>query len=111
MDCVRTAIRQQAKSVYCVYRRDKENMPGSVKEIKHAMEEGVEFLFNSQPLEIIGNGTVRQLKMSKTKLGKADGSGRRKPVLIKILKSVMLINSFVPSDMRRTHKVLLLKII
>ena len=52
MDCVRTAIRQQAKSVTCVYRRDRDNMPGSEKEIKHAIEEGVEFLFNSQPLEL-----------------------------------------------------------
>ena len=95
MDCVRTAIRQQAKSVYCVYRRDKENMPGSVKEIKHAMEEGVEFLFNSQPLEIIGNGTVRQLKIGKTKLGKADGSGRRKPVLIKNYEKILDVDKLV----------------
>ena len=95
MDCVRTAIRQQAKSVYCVYRRDKENMPGSVKEIKHAMEEGVEFLFNSQPLEIIGNGTVRQLKIGKTKLGKADGSGRRKPVLIKNSEKIIDVDKLV----------------
>ena len=95
MDCVRTAIRQQAKSVYCVYRRDKENMPGSVKEIKHAMEEGVEFLFNSQPLEIIGNGTVRQLKIGKTKLGKADGSGRRKPVLIENSEKILDVDKLV----------------
>ena len=95
MDCVRTAIRQQAKSVYCVYRRDKENMPGSVKEIKHAMEEGVEFLFNSQPLEIIGNGTVRQLKIGKTKLGKADGSGRKKPVLIKNSEKILDVEKLV----------------
>ena len=95
MDCVRTAIRQQAKSVYCVYRRDEENMPGSVKEIKHAMEEGVEFLFNSQPLEIIGNGTVRQLKIGKTKLGKADGSGRRKPVLIKNSEKILDVDKLV----------------
>jgi len=95
MDCVRTAIRQQAKSVYCVYRRDKENMPGSVKEIKHAMEEGVEFLFNSQPLEIIGNGTVRQLKIGKTKLGKTDGSGRRKPVLIKNSEKILDVDKLV----------------
>ena len=95
MDCGRTAIRQQAKSVYCVYRRDKENMPGSVKEIKHAMEEGVEFLFNSQPLEIIGNGTVRQLKIGKTKLGKADGSGRRKPVLIKNSEKILDVDKLV----------------
>ena len=95
MDCVRTAIRQQAKSVYCVYRRDKENMPGSVKEIKHAMEEGVEFLFNSQPLEIIGNGTVRQLKIGKTKLGKADSTGRRKPVLIKNSEKILDVDKLV----------------
>ena len=95
MDCVRTAIRQQAKSVYCVYRRDEENMPGSVKEIKHAMEEGVKFLFNSQPLEIIGNGTVRQLKIGKTKLGKADGSGRRKPVLIKNSEKILDVDKLV----------------
>ena len=95
MDCVRTAIRQQAKSVYCVYRRDKENMPGSVKEIKHAMEEGVECLFNSQPLEIIGNGTVRQLKIGKTKLGKADGSGRRKPVLIENSEKILDVDKLV----------------
>ncbi len=95
MDCVRTAIRQQAKSVYCVYRRDKENMPGSVREIKHAMEEGVEFLFNSQPLEIIGNGTVRQLKIGKTKLGKADGSGRKKPVLIKNSEKILDVDKLV----------------
>ena len=95
MDCVRTAIRQQAKSVYCVYRRDKENMPGSVKEIKHAMEEGVEFLFNSQPLEIIGNGTVRQLKIGKTKLSTADGSGRRKPVLIKNSEKILDVDKLV----------------
>ncbi len=95
MDCVRTAIRQQAKSVYCVYRRDKENMPGSVKEIKHAMEEGVEFLFNSQPLEIIGNGTLRQLKIGKTKLGKADGSGRKKPVLIKNSEKILDVDKLV----------------
>ena len=95
MDCVRTAIRQQAASVACVYRRDKENMPGSEKEIKHAIEEGVEFLFNSQPLEIIGNGKVRQLKIGQTKLGKPDSSGRRKPMLVEGSEKTLEIDKLV----------------
>ena len=82
MDCVRTAIRQQAESVTCVYRRDKDNMPGSIKEINHASEEGVNFMFNSQPLEIIGNGKIRKLKVGSTELGEPDKSGRRKPILM-----------------------------
>ena len=95
MDCVRTAVRQQAAKVTCVYRRDKENMPGSVKEIKHAIEEGVEFLFNSQPLEIIGNGKVRQLKIGQTKLGKPDSSGRRKPMLVEGSEKTLEIDKLV----------------
>ena len=95
MDCVRTAVRQQAKSVHCVYRRDKKNMPGSVKEINHAMEEGVNFLFNSQPLEIKGNGKVKQLKIGETKLGKADTSGRRKPILVEGSEKLLEIDKLV----------------
>ena len=53
MDCVRTAVRQQAESVICAYRRDEENMPGSRREVKNAREEGVEFLFNRQPIEVV----------------------------------------------------------
>ena len=82
MDCVRTAIRQQAKSVTCIYRRDQENMPGSTKEIKHAMEEGVKFLFNTQPLKVVGNGSVTSLKVCETKLGEPDDSGRQRPEVI-----------------------------
>jgi glutamate synthase (NADPH) small chain len=54
MDCVRTAIRQGAASVTCSYRRDEENMPGSRRDYKNAKEEGVKFLFNRQPIEIVG---------------------------------------------------------
>ena len=67
MDCVRTAIRQGAKSVKCIYRRSKEHMPGSSKEVKHAEEEGVEFIFNTQPVEVEGNGSVKKLKIVTTK--------------------------------------------
>ena len=56
MDCVRTAIRQGAASVTCAYRRDEENMPGSRREVANAREEGVEFLFNRQPIEVVGEG-------------------------------------------------------
>jgi glutamate synthase (NADPH/NADH) small chain len=79
MDCVRTAVRQRAKEVTCVYRRDEANMPGSRKEVANAKEEGVEFLFNRQPLEIVGNGKVEGVKVMETRLGKPDNRGRRVP--------------------------------
>lgn len=81
MDCVRTAVRQQAKQVICAYRRDEQNMPGSVREVKNAREEGVQFMFNLQPLEIIvdDNGQTAGIKMVKTQLGEADEQGRRRP--------------------------------
>ena len=52
MDCVRTSVRQNAKSVKCLYRRDKENMPGSAREVGNAEEEGVEFVWLSSPKKI-----------------------------------------------------------
>jgi len=79
MDCNRTAIRQGADSVACVYRRDQANMPGSRAELTNAKEEGVEFLWNRQPLEIIGEGKVEGLKVIHTELGPADSNGRRSP--------------------------------
>ncbi len=79
MDCVRTAIRQGAENVSCAYRRDEENMPGSRREVTNSKEEGVNFLFNQQPLEIIGNGSVAGVRMIETKLGAPDESGRRRP--------------------------------
>ncbi len=79
MDCVRTAIRQGADSVTCVYRRDRANMPGSMREVDNALEEGIEFLFNRQPLEIVGDATVEGIKLITTELGEADEQGRRRP--------------------------------
>ncbi len=80
MDCVRTAVRQGAKEVRCLYRRDHENMPGSKNEVKNAMEEGVQFQFNVQPLEIIkSDGGITGIRVVKTRLGPADATGRRRP--------------------------------
>ena len=83
MDCNRTSIRQGAESVKCVYRRDEENMPGSKKEVKNAKEEGVEFMFNYQPIEIIGDKKVEGIKVVKTKLGPPDAMGRKNPIVLK----------------------------
>jgi glutamate synthase (NADPH/NADH) small chain len=79
MDCTRTAIRQQAIKVTCAYRRDRENMPGSRREVGNALEEGVEFLWNLQPLEILGTGRVEAVRMVATQLGEPDPGGRRRP--------------------------------
>jgi glutamate synthase (NADPH/NADH) small chain len=80
MDCVRTAVRQRARHVICAYRRDEENMPGSRREVKNAREEGVEFLFNRQPTEIVEYfGEVGGVKMVRTQLGEPDADGRRRP--------------------------------
>jgi len=80
MDCNRTAIRQGASSVTCLYRRDEENMPGSKREVQNAKEEGVDFKFNVQPIDIIGSGKVEGVKIVNTHLGEPDQNGRRVPV-------------------------------
>ncbi|MCB2216161.1 FAD-dependent oxidoreductase [Desulfofustis glycolicus] len=82
MDCLRTAIRQGATRVRCAYRRDERNMPGSAREVNNARDEGVEFLFNLQPLgiEIDGDGRVIGVRVVHTELGPPDASGRRRPV-------------------------------
>ena len=82
MDCNRTAIRQGAKSVTCLYRRDEKNMPGSRREVINAKEEGVQFEFNIQPIEIIGSNNVEGVKTIQTKLGEPDQNGRQIPVPI-----------------------------
>ena len=82
MDCNRTAIRQGAKSVTCLYRRDEKNMPGSRREVINAKEEGVQFEFNIQPIEIIGSNNVEGVKTIQTKLGEPDQNGRQVPVPI-----------------------------
>ncbi len=80
MDCVRTAKREGAKSVTCLYRRDAHNMPGSQKEYKNAMEEGVDFTFYASPKEIIldENSRAISVEMVKTVLGAKDESGRQR---------------------------------
>jgi glutamate synthase (NADPH/NADH) small chain len=82
MDCNRTSIRQGAASVTCAYRRDEKNMPGSKREVGNAKEEGVQFLWNRQPVEIVGNGKVEGVKLVTTELGPPDARGRRTPVVI-----------------------------
>ncbi|MGW8229007.1 MAG: FAD-dependent oxidoreductase [Gammaproteobacteria bacterium] len=79
MDCNRTSIRQGAKSVTCAYRRDEANMPGSKREVANAKEEGVQFLWNRQPIEIVGNDRVEGVKVVTTQLGEPDERGRRLP--------------------------------
>ena len=82
MDCNRTAIRQGAKSVTCLYRRDEKNMPGSKREVKNAKEEGVIFNFNIQPIDILGNDKVEGVKTVQTELGEPDQNGRMVPIPI-----------------------------
>jgi len=80
MDCVRTSLREGARSVTCLYRRDARNMPGSKKEYLNAKEEGVDFIFNASPKQVIVNndGEVIGIEMLKTALGEPDESGRQR---------------------------------
>ncbi len=81
MDCVRTAVRQKAKTVKCLYRRDKENMPGSNREVGNAIEEGVEFIWLSSPKRFIGEKKITEVEVNKMILGEPDLSGRKKPII------------------------------
>ena len=98
MDCNRTAIRQGAKSVTCLYRRDEKNMPGSRREVINAKEEGVQFEYNIQPIEIIGTDKVEGVKTIQTRLGEPDQNGRCIPVPItsseKIYKADEVVIAF-----------------
>jgi len=99
MDCVRTAIRQGAKSVHCVYRRDRENMPGSQREVEHAMKEGVQFEFNTLPLGLVHEGRkLTGLKIARTRLIQPEDGGRAWPEVIEgseeILPGSALIFAF-----------------
>lgn len=80
MDCVRTSLREKARSVHCLYRRDAENMPGSKKEYINAKEEGVDFEFYASPKEIIvdNSGNIQSIIMIKTELGEPDEGGRQR---------------------------------
>jgi len=79
MDCVRTAVRQGARSVKCLYRRDRTNMPGSRREVNHAEEEGVEFVWLSAPEAFVGDGGVAGVRAQSMRLGLPDASGRQTP--------------------------------
>jgi glutamate synthase (NADPH/NADH) small chain len=82
MDCVRTAVRQGADRVICVYRRDKANMPGSRREVQYAEEEGVQFTLLAQPEAFLGDGIVSAVRAGRIHLGVADASGRQAPEMI-----------------------------
>jgi glutamate synthase (NADPH/NADH) small chain len=93
MDCIRTAIRQGAESVTCTYRRDEDNMPGSRRDYKNSKEEGCEFIFNRQPIEIIGkDGKVEGVRIVETRLGKPDPRGRR------VAENVPGTEQVIPAD-------------
>lgn len=103
MDCNRTAIRQGAASVTCAYRRDEANMPGSRKEVQNAKEEGVTFIWNRQPVEVVGDQGVKGIKVVTTELGEPDERGRRRPEIVagseEVLKAdhVIIAFGFLPS--------------
>jgi len=82
MDCVRTAIRQGAKSVKCLYRRDRANMPGSQREVAHAEEEGVEFVWQVAPEAVLGQTKAEAVRCVRMHLGTADASGRQVPTKV-----------------------------
>ena len=105
MDCVRTAVRQGAKTVKCLYRRDKNNMPGSQREVENAIEEGIHFNWLTLPTEYQGKDNLEEVKIVKMQLGSPDESGRRKPEIKKnseeILKADLVIEAlgFEPEDL------------
>ena len=105
MDCVRTAMRQGAKSVACMYRRDRANMPGSQREVTNAEEEGVEFLWQANPAAFLGEERVTGVKAQRIHLGVADATGRQTPQMmagedfIRPADLVILALGFDPEDM------------
>jgi glutamate synthase (NADPH/NADH) small chain len=82
MDCVRTAVRQGAKSVKCLYRRDRANMPGSLREVTNAEEEGVEFVWLSAPEAFLGEGSIEAVRAVRVRLGVPDATGRQTPQVL-----------------------------
>ncbi|KFF48141.1 FAD-dependent oxidoreductase [Salinicola endophyticus] len=113
MDCNRTSIRQGAASVTCAYRRDEENMPGSKREVANAREEGVDFLFNRQPVAVVGEGKVEGVKLVRTRMGEPDANGRRSAEVVpgseEILAcdAVIIAFGFQPSEIEwfDTHQI------
>jgi glutamate synthase (NADPH/NADH) small chain len=82
MDCVRTAVRQGAASVSCLYRRNRDNMPGSMREVQHAIEEGVEFVWLTTPEAFLGDRAVEAVRAVRMRLGAPEASGRQAPRVI-----------------------------
>ena len=109
MDCVRTAVRQGAKSVKCLYRRDQKNMPGSQREVQNAIEEGVDFNWLTLPSEYIGENNIKKTKIVKMQLGPPDETGRRssEPILgsEENLDTDLIIEAlgFVPEDLPKMY--------
>ena len=95
MDCNRTSIRQGAASVTCAYRRDEANMPGSKREVQNAKEEGVQFMWNRQPVEIVGNGRVEGVKVVTTQLGEPDERGRRRPEPVEGSEEIIMADAVI----------------
>ena len=95
MDCNRTSIRQGANSVTCAYRRDEANMPGSKREVANAKEEGVQFLWNRQPIEIVGSERVEGVKVVTTQLGEPDERGRRRPEPVPDSEEIILADRVI----------------
>ncbi len=95
MDCNRTSIRQGALEVSCAYRRDEQNMPGSRQEVANAKEEGINFLWNRQPIEIVGTDKVEGVKLVTTKLGEPDERGRRRPVVVPGTEKIVPADSII----------------
>jgi glutamate synthase (NADPH) small chain len=113
MDCNRTAVRQGAASVACTYRRDEANMPGSRRDYKNSREEGVTFLFNRQPVEIVGADRVEGVKLVETRLGPPGPRGRRVPEVVPgteetiAADAVIIAFGFLPSppDWFEAHRI------
>ena len=95
MDANRTAIRQGAKKVYCAYRRNEENMPGSKREVRNSKEEKVEFLWNMQPIKILGKDKVTAVKFLKTRLKKTDVRGREIPAIIPNTEKTIKVDNVI----------------
>ncbi len=97
MDCVRTAIRQGAKSVKCLYRRNRRNMPGSLREVTNAEEEGIEFIWRAAAEAFLGDTTITGVRAHKMRMGAPDASGRQSPEPVEdssfILESEMVIKA------------------
>jgi glutamate synthase (NADPH/NADH) small chain len=106
MDCVRTSIRQNADHVICAYRRDEANMPGSRREVKNAKEEGVNFMFNLQPLglELDSSGKVSGVKVVKTALGEPDEAGRRRPEPVEGSEHILEADAVIMAFGFQPHK-------